>query len=102
MGSLRQIGAGFLLGVLNQWSLPTLQHRLSRQSPWQSARFFSPSQLRRLIHSSIKERGHSVRWRTTLWSLPGVGDLPLPWGGFIGLSVHLEDGTPAVREPRTG
>jgi SAM-dependent methyltransferase len=93
---------GLLLGVLNQWSLPTLQYRLAGQSPWKSARFFSPSHLRRLIDSSIKERNHSVRWRTTLWSLPGVADLPLPWGGFIGLSVHLEDATPAVGAPRTG
>jgi len=93
---------GLMLGVLNLWSLPTLRYRLAKRSPWNSARFFSPSDLRRLVDSSIKERSHSVRWRTTLWSLPGVDDLPLPWGGFIGLSVQLEDGTPAVREHRKG
>jgi hypothetical protein len=33
----------------------------------------------------------SVRWRTTLWPLPGVRDLRLPWGGFIGMAVKLNE-----------
>jgi hypothetical protein len=33
----------------------------------------------------------SVRWRTTIWPLPGVRDLGLPWGGFIGMAVKLNE-----------
>jgi ubiquinone/menaquinone biosynthesis C-methylase UbiE len=80
---------GLLLGVLNRWSLTTWWYRRSKQSLWRSARFLSPLQMQRLIYSSMKERVQALRWSTTLWPLPGAGDLPLPWGGFIGLAVEL-------------
>ena len=90
--------AGLLLGVLNKWSLTTLSYRLSGRGLWRSARFLSPPQTRRLIHSSLKERVLALHWRTTVWPFPAVGDLPLPWGGFIGLAVHLADAVlPAAR-----
>ncbi len=82
---------GLLLGVLNRRSVTTLWYRLSRHALWRSARFFSPLQLRHLIRSSLGKRVQALRWRTTLWPLPGIGDLSLPWGGFIGLAAHLTD-----------
>ena len=82
---------GLLLGVLNRWSVTTLSYRVSGRALWRSARFFSPAQLRRLIRSSLDKRVEALRWRTTLWPLPGLGDLPLPWGGFIGMAVRLPD-----------
>lgn len=89
---------GILLGVLNKWSLTALSYRLSGRQPWRSAQFLSPPQLRRMVRASLKERVRSFRWRTTLWPFPGAGDLPLPWGGFIGLAVHLNDGTSQASE----
>lgn len=93
---------GLLLGVLNRWSLTTLSYRLSRRGLWRSARFFSPPELRRLVHSSLKERVKALQWRTTVWPLPGVGDMQLPWGGFIGLAVHFASSRPHAALPEAG
>lgn len=93
---------GLLLGVLNRWSLTTLSYRLSRRELWRSARFLSPPQLRDLVHSSLKERVKALRWRTTVWPLPGVDDVQLPWGGFIGLAVHFTGGMSHETSPEAG
>ena len=37
------------------------------------------------------QRAKEVVWRTTLWPIPGLRELPLPWGGFIGMAVHLHE-----------
>ena len=82
---------GLLLGALNQWSLLTLRYRLSGKPLWQSARFFSPSELSKLVRQAAGRRAKAVVWRTTLWPIPGVRDLSLPWGGFIAMAVHLHE-----------
>jgi SAM-dependent methyltransferase len=81
---------GVLLGVLNRWSLLTLRYRLSGKALWRSARFFGPRDLARLGRQAAGGRGMSIAWRTTLWPISGVGDLPLPWGGFIGMLIQLD------------
>jgi hypothetical protein len=43
----------------------------------------------RLTKHAAKERAEVARWRTTLWAMPGVRDVPFPWGSFIGLEIHL-------------
>ena len=80
---------GLLLGVLNRWSVVALQRRLVPSPVWASARFFSPRSLVRLLEAVIGPRIDSLVWRTTLWPLAHLSDLPLPWGGFIGLAAHL-------------
>ena len=87
---------GILFGALNRWSVLALRYRCAGKRLWRSAHFFSPPELRRLIRSAVGRRVREISWRTTLWPLPGVEDLPLPWGGFIGLSVQLEDGSLAA------
>jgi hypothetical protein len=54
---------------------------------WPSASFFSPKELAR---QAGRRRVQAVRCRTTLWPLPGLGTVPLPWGGFVGLALHLK------------
>lgn len=80
-----------LLGVLNRWSLLALRYRLSGKAMWHSARFFGPWELARMAREVAGRRTRTVRWQTTLWPIPGVRDLPLPWGGFIGMAVQLHE-----------
>lgn len=86
---------GLLLGALNRWSLLALRNRLSGKALWQSARFFSSGELSKLVRRAASQRVNAIVWRTTLWPIPGVPDLSLPWGGFIGMAVHLHEETSA-------
>jgi SAM-dependent methyltransferase len=89
--AVRVARQGVLLGVLNRWSLLTLRYRLSGKTMWQSARFFGPWELARLAREAAGRRTRTIVWRTTLWPIPGVHDLSLPWGGFIGMVVELRE-----------
>lgn len=85
--------AGLLLGVINRSSLLARRYRRSGNPLWDSARFFTPSELEALVRKAAGERLADVSWRTTLWPVPWVGNLPLPWGGFIGLAARWKLGT---------
>lgn len=89
--AVRVVRQGVLLGVLNRWSLLTLRYRLSGKAMWQSARFFGPWELAKMVRRAAGRRAKTVVWRTTLWPISGVRDLPLPWGGFIGMVVQLHE-----------
>ncbi len=85
---------GILLGVLNRYSMLALQRRLSGESLWRSARFFGPGELAVMVRRAAGMRFRAALWRTTLWPIPGMRDLRLPWGGFIGVAVHLKGELP--------
>lgn len=53
--------------------------------------FFFVGELKQLVMPAAKGHFRSVQWRTTLWPIPHLPDLPVPWGGFIVLAVHLAD-----------
>jgi len=82
---------GVLLGVLNRWSVLTLRYRSSGKAMWRSARFFGPRELASMVRTAAGRRAGRVSWRTTVWPVPVVRDLPLPWGGFIGMAVLLQE-----------
>jgi ubiquinone/menaquinone biosynthesis C-methylase UbiE len=85
---------GLLLGVLNRWSLLTWNYRRSGKPLWNSAHFFTPGELKLLVRKVAEKRLRGIRWRTTLWPMPFIKDLPLPFGGFIGMAVHLAEELP--------
>jgi SAM-dependent methyltransferase len=89
--AVRVARQGVLLGVLNRWSLLTVRYRFAGKSMWRSARFFGPGELVELVRRAAGRRIVTVEWRTTLWPIPGVRELPLPWGGFIGMAVQLRE-----------
>lgn len=82
---------GILLGALNRWSLIGLRYRLSGKTIWRSARFFGARELSRMARRAAGGRLEEIAWRTTLWPIPGVRDLPLPWGGFTGMAVRMRE-----------
>jgi ubiquinone/menaquinone biosynthesis C-methylase UbiE len=88
--AVRVARRGLILGVLNRWSLLALRYRSSGKTLWQAAHFYSVEEVKRLVAIAAGERFLSVRWRTTLWPIPQLPDLRLPWGGFIGLAVQLD------------
>ncbi len=92
--ALRVTRCGVILGVLNRWSLLGLQRRLAglfRPTVYDAAHFYGVGGLKRLLRSVAGGKAHIV-WRTTLfprgwpWS-----QMRLPWGGFIGMALMMED-----------
>ena len=93
--ALRVARQGLLLGVLNRWSLLSLQRRLVgllRPTVYDAARFYGVGELKRSLRSVAGGKAHIV-WDTTLfprgwpWS-----QLILPWGGFIGMALLALEG----------
>jgi ubiquinone/menaquinone biosynthesis C-methylase UbiE len=79
---------GLILGVLNRQSMLGWQLRNQGGPVWEAAQFYTPAELVHLVYDATAGRQVKVVWRTTLWPL-WSGDLPLPWGGFIGMAVRL-------------
>jgi len=78
---------GLLVGALNRHS--PLGRKLQKRSdpPWTSAKQYTAGELEALVEHAARAHRPRVRWRTTLW--PGwMRSLPLPWGGFIGISAN--------------
>ncbi len=88
--AIRVARKGVILGVLNRLSLLAVRRRFFGESLWTTARFFSIRELERLARRAGGQRVRATAWRTTLWPIKAVPDLPLPWGGFIGMAVSLD------------
>jgi ubiquinone/menaquinone biosynthesis C-methylase UbiE len=90
--AIRVARHGVILGVLNRTSVLGWRRRRAGGAPWNAATFFSPAELRLIVHQAGGRRIDAITWRTALWPLPIIGSLPLPWGGFIGMAVRLNPG----------
>jgi len=76
---------GLILGVLNTQSYLGWKYKRSGSPIWKVAQLFTPSELKQLIQQAVGKEAEIV-WRTTLWPI-WPASLPLPWGGFIGMTV---------------
>jgi len=90
--ALRITRRGLLLGVLNRWSVLSLQRRLVgllRPTVYDAAHFYGVGELCRLLRSVTGEEA-TITWHTVLlprgWPWPRWA---LPWGGFIGMAMHV-------------
>jgi len=86
--ALRVARQGLILGVLNRHSLLGRQLQQEGGPTWGAAHFYTPAELDRLLRQAGAGRQVETFRRTTLWPV-WPGDLPLPWGGFIGMAVTL-------------
>lgn len=86
--ALRVARCGLILGVLNRQSLLAWQLKRSGETLWQLAHFFTPGELMQILQRATAGKRAKVIWRTTLWPV-WPRELPLPWGGFIGMTVRL-------------
>lgn len=87
--AMRVARQGLVLGVLNARSRLGLQYKREGGPVWESARFFTPDELERMILEIIGGEA-GVVWRTTLWPLWPAA-LPLPLGGFIGMTMKFTE-----------
>jgi ubiquinone/menaquinone biosynthesis C-methylase UbiE len=86
--ALRVARYGLILGVLNRQSLLGRKLRNEGGPVWGAARFFTPAGLIQFVRRAAAGKRIEIVWRTTLWPV-WPGELPLPWGGFIGLAVQM-------------
>ena len=86
--AMRVCRQGLLLGVLNRQSLLARQLQKKGGPVWGVANFYAVDELIGLARSAASGRPLEVSWQTTLWPL-WPGPLPLPWGGFIGMTIRL-------------
>jgi ubiquinone/menaquinone biosynthesis C-methylase UbiE len=85
--AIRVARKGLILGMLNAQSHLGRQYKREAGPIWESARFYTPDELRGVLRKVVGEKP-GIIWRTTLWPFwPGA--LLLPWGGFIGMAVKF-------------
>jgi ubiquinone/menaquinone biosynthesis C-methylase UbiE len=83
--ALRVTRLGIILGVLNAHSRLGCQYKRTGGPLWEAARFYSPDDLKEMMHEISGDKA-TILWWTTLWSFWPCA-LPLPCGGFIGMAV---------------
>jgi len=92
--ALRVARRGLILGVLNRWSVLGLQRRLAglfRPTIYDAAHLYGVGELERLLRSAAGGQARIV-WRTTLFPREWPwAQASLPWGGFIGMALMVED-----------
>jgi SAM-dependent methyltransferase len=84
--AFRVARCGLILGVLNRQSILGWRLKQEGGAVWEVARFFNPAELVEIVRNAIGDTAEIVWW-TTMWPISSRS-LPLPWGGFIGMSVQ--------------
>jgi len=86
---------GIIIGLMNRWSLPTLrrilQVKMGRNPFYETARFYSVLDMKRMLRDAFGNKVQITHWSTTVF--PRIfGDTEsslTPFGAFLGLAVKL-------------
>jgi len=86
---------GIIIGLMNKWSLPTirriLQVKMGRNPFYETARFYSVLEMKRMLRDAFGNKFQITHWNTTVF--PKIfGDTEsslIPFGAFLGLAVKL-------------
>jgi ubiquinone/menaquinone biosynthesis C-methylase UbiE len=88
---------GIIIGLMNKWSTPTLrrivQVKMGRNPYYKNARFYSISDIKRILKDALGDECEIAYWTTTVFSRI-FGDREsalLPFGSFLGIAVKLGD-----------
>jgi ubiquinone/menaquinone biosynthesis C-methylase UbiE len=88
---------GIIIGLMNKWSLPTIrriiQVKMGKNPYYKKAKFYSISEIKRILKDSLGEKYAIVYWATTVLA-KALGDKDstvFPFGSFLGVAVKLGD-----------
>ena len=88
---------GIILGLVNKWSPTTvrrtIQVRLARNPYYRNAKFYSISDIKRILNRALSGGYKIVYWNTTVFpkAFGNMQSSSLPFGSFLGIAVKLDD-----------
>jgi ubiquinone/menaquinone biosynthesis C-methylase UbiE len=86
---------GIVIGLMNKWSLPTvrriLQVKMGRNPFYETARFYSVLDMKRILKDAFGNRSQIAHWATTVFPRIFVNTESslIPFGAFLGLAMKL-------------
>jgi len=86
---------GIIIGLMNKWSLPTvrriLQVKMGRNPFYETARFYSVLDMKRILRDAFGDRFQIAYWVTTVFPriFGSTESSLIPFGAFLGLAVKL-------------
>ena len=88
--------AGLILGLINKASpdalRKTFKAKIQQNSIYSQAKFYSISDIKKLLENALKEGYEIVYWKTTVFSklLSKIEPSGLPFGAFLGVAIKLK------------
>jgi len=89
---------GIVIGLMNKWSPPTIrrmiQVKMGKNPYYKNARFYSISDIKRILQEAFGDKHAIVYWTTTVFAkIFGDKESALfPFGAFLGIATKLGDG----------
>jgi ubiquinone/menaquinone biosynthesis C-methylase UbiE len=86
---------GIIIGLMNKWSLPTvrriLQVKMGRNPFYETARFYSVLDMKRILKDAFGSRSQIAHWATTVFPriFGSTESSLIPFGAFLGLAMKL-------------
>jgi ubiquinone/menaquinone biosynthesis C-methylase UbiE len=88
---------GIIIGLMNKWSPPTIrriiQVKMGRNPYYENAKFYSISDMKRILRDTFGDKHTIVYWTTTVFAriFGNMESALFPYGSFLGIAVKLGD-----------